>query len=355
MSELVTLSKNSAEFESYLLGTFAMDKRALPVQTLNVNSASETVTFRVVDLKNISRPSMLEVLAKTFKVRSFLLILVPLFLILTKNIVDRTIVDVTTTVLATVGVFLAFAAVNLRNDYMDHMKGIDRVFETSGSRAIQNGWVTAAQVKTYSTVLLALSVLCALPLIFAFPILAGVIAGGLAIGLWAQFNKKNSFKYRIGGELSLFVMLGPLLTTGYQLAMGARPDAESFWIGCLWGWAVLFIVHLRNFSNILPSLQAGFSNTVNWLGFDKARRMLAAWWGLFVVFNFMYHYVFAGFYWGVYTTFVLALFSAHFTYKLKTLSSPIGSELRSVFQSGYYLILLTIGLWVFECLWYLRF
>lgn len=353
MSELVTLSKASQDFESYLLGTFAKDKRALPLQTLNVNSASETVTFRVLPLKNIQRPSEFLVFMRIFKVRSFLLVLVPLLLILTKNIVDKTPIDIITTLIATVGVLIAFLAVNMRNDYMDHMKGVDRVLEESGSRAIQNGWVTAAQIKTFSTGLLVLALLCTAPLIFAFPILAGIVVLSLAVGLWAQFNKENSFKYRIGGEFSLFLMLGPFLTIGYQIALGAPFDQESFWIGCLWGWMVLFFVHLRNFANILPSVQAGFANTVNWLGFDKSRRMLAIWWGFFIVFNFLYHYFFAGLYWGFFLTLILISFSIPFVLKLKSLSSPVGSELRAVSRSGHYLILLTIGLWVFECLWYL--
>ncbi|KYG69395.1 1,4-dihydroxy-2-naphthoate octaprenyltransferase [Bdellovibrio bacteriovorus] len=353
MSELITLSKNSPEFESYLLGTFSKTHRALPVQTLNVNSASETVTFRILPLESIKKPSSLTVLLQTFKARSFLLILAPLFLVLTKNIAYRTVVDPLTTAIATVGVLLAFIAVNLRNDYMDHMKGVDRVLERSGSRSIQNGWVTADQVKNYSTVLLSMAILCALPIIFAFPEVAGVIFLSLIIGLWAQFKKQNSFKYQIGGELALFLMLGPLLTVGYQLAMGAGFDWESVWLGCLWGWLVLFVVQLKNFMNIFPSAQAGFTNTVNWLGFDKSRRLLAVWWILFLGFNLLFHVQYAGFYWGFYLSLVLVLLSFSFIYKLKNISSPVGSELRAVFKAGFYLFLITIGLWVFECLWYL--
>ncbi|KHD89704.1 MAG: 1,4-dihydroxy-2-naphthoate octaprenyltransferase [Bdellovibrio sp. ArHS] len=353
MSELITLSKNSPEFESYLLGTFSKEQRALPVQTLNVNSASETVTFRVLPLASIQKPSWLIVLLQTFKARSFLLILAPLFLVLTKNIVFRTVVDPITTIIATVGVILAFIAVNLRNDYMDHMKGVDRVLERSGSRSIQNGWVTAAQVKSYSTVLLTLAILCALPIIFAFPEVAGVIFLSLVVGLWAQFKKQNSFKYQIGGEFALFLMLGPLLTVGYQLAMGAGFDWESVWLGCVWGWLVLFVVQLKNFMNIFASAQAGFTNTVNWLGFDKSRRLLAIWWFLFLGFNFLFHMSYGGFYWGFYLSLVLLLLSVSFIYRLKNISSPVGSELRSVFKAGFRLFLVTIGLWVFECLWYL--
>lgn len=353
MRELVTLSKNSPEFESYLLGTFSENQRALPVQTLNVNSASETVTFRIVPVNSIQKPSVMEMVLQTFKVKSFLLILFPLFLVLTKNIVDKSLVDPSTTVIATIGVLLAFIAVNLRNDYMDHMMGVDRILEKSGSRAIQNGWVTAEKVKSFSNLFLFLAVACAVPIVFAFPQVGMVILLSTLVGIWAQFKKKTSFKYQIGGELALFLLFGPLLTVGYQLSMGAPFDRESIWIGCIWGWLVLFIVHLRNFENILPSMQAGFSNTVNWLGFDKSRRLIAGWWALFVIFNLVYHAYFAGTYWGFHLSILLTLLSTSFIYKLKNISSSTGSELRTVFKSGFLLFLITVGLWVYECLWYL--
>lgn len=353
MSQLITLSKNSPEFESYLLGTFASDKRALPIQSLNVNSASETVTFKIVPLSEVVRPSWIVVALKSLKVRSFLLLLVPLFLVLTKNVVDHTVRDSLTTIIATVGLVFAFISANLRNDFMDHVKGVDRIIANSGSRSIQNGWLTAMQVKNYSSFFLLLAGLSSLPVVFAFPHVAAVIALAVAVGMWAQFKRKNSFKYQIGGEIALFLLLGPLLTVGYQLSMGADLDPEVFWLGCLWGWGVLFIVHLRNFTNILPSSQAGFKNTVNWLGFDNARRLLAFWWIAFIGGNLAYHYIFAGTYWGFYLSVAVLLVSVSFVGKLKSTSSPVGSELRQVSKHGLTLFLIIIGLWVFECLWYL--
>lgn len=354
MSQLVTLSKSSPDFESYLLGTFSADKRALPVQSLNVNSSSETVTFEVVSLADVQRPSWWIIALKSLKVRSFLLLLVPLFLVLTKNMADETIRDPWTTIIATLGLMFAFIAVNLRNDFMDHIKGVDRIFSNSGSRSIQNGWMTAMQVKNLSTAFLIFAALCSIPVIFAFPSVALIMAAATAVGLWAQFKKKNSFKYQIGGEVALFLLLGPLLTTGYQLSMGADYDPEIFWLGCVWGWGVLFVVHLKNFINILASSQAGFKNTINWLGFDNARRFLAFWWLAFVGMNLAYHYIFAGVYWGFYSSVAVLIVSSSFISKLKRISSPVGSELRLVFKYGFTLFLITIGLWVFECLWYLN-
>ena len=353
MSELVTLSKGNPGFEDYLLGTFSKTKRALPLQTLNANSASETVTFKIVDVNELEKPHLLSRIAQTFKVRSFLLVLVPLLLVLTKNIADQTLEDPWLTILATFGVTLAFIAVNFRNDFMDHMHGVDRVMIRSGSRAIQRGWTTAAQVRTWANVFVFLSLLCALPVMIVVPQVAVLTVLALMVGLWAQFKKRKSFKDHVGGEFALFLLLGPMLTTGYQLSMAASFDVEIMWLGALWGWLVTFVVHLKNFKNILPSSQAGFTNTVNWLGFDKSRRLLAGWWLAFVFFNLIFHLEYAGIYWGWYLTAILLFISFPFIHRLRRASSPVGSELMVAFRSGFNLFVIAVGLWVFECLWYL--
>ena len=353
MSQLVTFSKKDKEFQAYLEGTFSKTHRALPLKTLNANTASEAVTFKIVPVIEIQSPSFLHKIFQLYKVRTFLLVLVPLLLTFTKNMEDGRLRDSMGAWTAFAGVLLAFIAVNLRNDYVDHMKGVDRVLERSGSRAIQSGWVTAAQVKTASNIFLVLSLFIGILLVLSYPKLVGVIAISSVIGLWAQFNKTNSFKYRVGGEVCLFLMLGPLLTLGYQIAMGARPDTEVLLLGSLWGWLILFVMHLKNFMNIFMSSQAGFKNTINYLGFDKARRLIIFWWVAYVVFSFAYHIKYASNFWGLYSTVVLALCSFPFLGKLRKVSSPIGGEMRALFRSGFHLFLLSIFMWSFECIWYL--
>jgi 1,4-dihydroxy-2-naphthoate octaprenyltransferase len=353
VSRFVTLTKGSSDFYPYLLGTFSKTERALPVQTLNVNSASETVTFKIVKCSEVVKPSPIVMFFRTLKMRSLLLVLFPLLLVLTKNVVDLTIRDPLAALIATMGVVFAYVAMSLRNDFMDHMKGVDRVIERSGSRAIQNGWMTAAQVKTLSNVFLGLSLLMSVPVALGYPQVLIVLVIALLVGLRAQFNKRSSFKYRIGGEISLFLMFGPLLSIGYQYAMGTWLDLEVVMLGCLWGWLVLFVVHVKNFTNIMVSSQAGFRNTVNWLGFDRSKTLLGVWWIVFMILNFMYHLEFAGMYWGWYLTIVLLFCSANFFYRLKNITSPVGSDLALILRSSMNLFMITMGLWVIECLWYL--
>jgi 1,4-dihydroxy-2-naphthoate octaprenyltransferase len=344
MSELVTLTKGSAEFRSYLLGTFSKERRALPQQTLNPNSQNETVTFKIVPLSQIRRPSLISYFVQTFKVKNFLLVLFPLFLIVVKNIADNTLMDPLSATISTLGVLCAFVSLNLRNDYNDHLQGIDRVLQERGSRAIQNGWATAEQVKKYSLFFLILALLCALPVIVTFPSVLAVVAVSALTGLWA---------YQLGGELSLFLLLGPLLTVGYQLSMGMFFDIEALALGLMWGWLVLYLVHLKNLTCIIESSQAQFKNTVNRLGFDRSRRLIAAWWCAFVLFYAVYHVFYASLLLGLYGTLLLIFISFRFIGRMKKLSSPAGSEMKAVYEYGRRLFQVAVILWTLENFWYL--
>ncbi len=343
-SELVTLARGSPDFEPYLLGTFSQTQRALPLKTLNANSQSETVTFQVVPIQSIRRPSFWLFLALTFKVNNFLLVLFPLFLILVKNIADGTLLDPLAASISTCGVLFAFISLSLRNDYQDHMQGVDRVIVDRGSRSIQRGWTTALEVKRYSVLFLVLALLCALPVVIVSPEVLSILAVSCVAGFWA---------FQLGGDVSLFLLLGPLLTVGYQLSMGTAFDVESLAIGLLWGWLVLYLKHLRNISSIIESTQAKFKNTVNSLGFDRSRRLIAGWWILFVIFFGLYHLYYANFILGLYGVLILTLASFRFLLRLKKLSTPAGSEMKSLARAGRRLFQIALLFWTFENLWYL--
>lgn len=352
MSEIVTLSRNSADFESYLLGTFSKDKRALPLQTLNANSSLETVTFEVKSISEIQRPLLPVILLHLLKVRAFILVLFPMYLILVKNTADKTIRDPFVVVLSTLGILFAYIAVNLRNDFTDHMKGIDRINAKAGSRVIQNGWMTAAQVKSWANFFVVMSLLFAAIVIFAFPVVIGVVMLTFLVGVWAQFLKKGSFKYHKGGEIFVFLLLGPLLTTGYHISIAGSWDLESLYLGVMWGWIVVFLQHIKNFEFIMVNSQAGFHNTVTWLGFDKSKILLKVWWVLFLAMFIWYHMRYAGDFWTWFVGATVAFSSFPFFIGINNLHSPAGSDLLRVRRRGYNLVLVTIFLWALENIWY---
>lgn len=344
-SELLTLSKAAPEFDTYLKGTFSNTHRALPLQTLNANTQSETVTFKIVPLSAISKPTLNQFIFQTFKVKNFLLVLFPLFLIFVKNYADGTLVDPLSAVIATLGIFCAFMSLGLRNDYLDHVRGFDRVLKNRGSRAIQNGWVTAEQVKKYSLYFLILAILCAVPIVVSFPSVLAVLAVSAVTGVWA---------YQIGSELSQFLLLGPFLSVGYQLSMGMYFDLESLCLGLIWGWIVLYLNHLRNFLCIIESSQAKFKNTVNRIGFDNSRRMLAIWWVVFVLAYAGYHVFYGSMILGFYGTLLMALISIRYIAKLKKLATPAGSELLAVQKYAQHTLVIALLVWALENIWYLQ-
>lgn len=352
MSEVVTLSKNSPEFESYLLGTFSKDKRALPIRTLNANSSQETVTFEIKPLSEISRPTLPVIALYLLKVRALILVLFPMYLILVKNNADKTLRDPLVVVLSTIGILAAYIAVNLRNDFTDHIKGLDRINPKAGSRVIQNGWMTAAQVKSWAAFFVTVALILGALVVFAFPELLGVVLVALTMGIWAQFLKRGSFKYQRGGEIFVFLLLGPLLTTGYHISIAGSWDLESLYLGVMWGWLVVFLQHIKNFEFIMINSQAGFHNSVTWLGFDKSKIMLKWWWLVFLAMFIFYHFRYAGHFWTWFLGAVLAFCAFPFFIGINYLQSPVGSDLVRVRRRGYNLVLVTIFLWALENIWY---
>jgi 1,4-dihydroxy-2-naphthoate octaprenyltransferase len=352
VSNVITLSKSSPEFESYLLGTFSKDKRALPIRTLNANSLQETVTFEIKPVSEINKPNFAVLLIYLLKVRALILVLFPMYLILVKNTADSTIRDPFVVLLSSLGILSAYIAVNLRNDYMDHMKGLDRINPKAGSRVIQRGWMTASQVKNWSNFFVGLALLLAVLVIFAFPAVIGIVILTFSVGVWAQFLKRGSFKYQKGGEIFVFLLLGPLLTTGYHISIAGSWDLESLFLGMLWGWLVVFLQHIKNFEFILINSQARFHNTVTWLGFDKAKTFLKVWWLCFLGMFIAYHLRYAGNFWTWFLGATLAFTAFPFFMSINYLQSPLGSDLVRVRRRGYNLVLMTIFLWTLENVWY---
>jgi 1,4-dihydroxy-2-naphthoate octaprenyltransferase len=352
VSEVITLSKSSPQFEAYLLGTFSKDKRALPIRTLNANSLQETVTFEIKSLSEIKKPSLPILLLYLLKVRAFILVLFPMYLVLVKNTADGAIRDPLVVLFSTLGILSAYIAVNLRNDYTDHMKGLDRINPQAGSRVIQKGWMTASQVKSWASFFVVLALMFAAAVIFAFPAVVGVVILTFLVGVWAQFLKKGSFKYQKGGEFFVFLLLGPLLTTGYHISIAGAWDLESLFLGVIWGWLVVFLQHIKNFEFIMINSQARFHNTVTWLGFDKSKTLLKVWWLSFLTMFIFYHLRYAGNFWTWFLGATLAFSAFPFFISINQLQSPVGSDLVRVRRRGYNLVLLTIFLWALENIWY---
>lgn len=352
MNELVTLDRQHPDFMKYLWGTFSKDRRALPLKSLNIRTAQETVTFRLVPVKELSKPSWPVIWLKALRPRAFLQILIPMFLVLCLSESQGFLAHPDLPWLATFGMLFLFASLLFANDVQDHLSGVDRILPDRGSRAIQNGWLTASTLQGVSTLCLVIAALFAIPLFFAVPFALLMFLPAVLIGSWAFYRRSESFKDVWTGSLALFLLAGPLLAIGYQTALTEGFDLQGLALGFLWGWLVLFPMHMRSLSQLVAEGRAGSSRTlVGRLGFDRSVRLIQAWW-IVGLFGFVgYHYLDRAPFWFWLFLFILVAFSTRFVKALRALKSPAGSAVDSVRRQGEFYFHALILLWVLEALW----
>lgn len=353
MSELITLRKGDPKFEKYLLGTFSRSHLALPVTSLNVNSETEQITFEILPKTDIRKPLFFSYWLQVLKVKNFILVMFPLFLILIKNLLDQTATDTKVGALSFLGALCLHTAANLRNDYMDHMRGLDRVHPTSGSRAIQRGWIRAITVRRLAYVFLGAGIVFGMPAIIKYREIQMLVAAVAILGILGLGSYKVGLRYRRWSELTVFLVLGVLLTCGFQISLGGGFDFESLAIGVVTGWFAVFYLHLKNFDQLMVNSQAKFNNTVSWLGFEKSKKLLFFWWMIFLILFNGYHFVYASNYWAWIIGVGSCFSSLAFMTSLGSLHSPVGSGMRQLLRQGRYLVLFNLCLWLLENLWYL--
>lgn len=350
--ELKTLSRQDPEFLSYLQGRFSKDHRAIPIQSLNVNSDSESVTFQIIPTAKIQMPPALAKWAEVFKLRYFLLLAFPAFVILTKDLFDDVELDPLLILLSLFGSFFLLVSANLWNDYSDHMKGVDRIRPEFQQKPIQKGWVTAIATKQWALAYLIVGVILGAPALLVEPLIALLVAIPGAVALLAWMNPVKGQRFRRGAEFWVFLLVGPLFTVGFQLAVSGQFDLETLVIGALTGWLGVFLIHLRNFEGLMVNTQAGFQSTVVSLGFEKAKRLLAFWWITLWAGFCVYQFIYAPFpFWTLASVLVGVVSTWPFLKRLRRLPSPVGSEMNALIQAGRRMVSLFWTWWLIQCFW----
>lgn len=191
-----------------------------------------------------------------------------------------------------------------------------------------------------------------LPAIFVFPELLGLIAILALLGVVAIRSFKMGIKYRRWTEVMAFFLLGPLLTVGFQIAIGGGFDLEVLLIGISTGWLAVFVLHLKNFEQIMVNSQAGFGNTISWLGFEGSKKFLVFSWFVGVSWLLLYHYIYSSTVWMLTFLVVMVVFSILIFKNLMGLQSPVGSQLASVCEKCHRLILFVMAAWALEAMTY---
>lgn len=325
-----TISRLDPEFVTYLDGSFSADLRAIPMRSLNVDSLSEEVTFEIKSFEDIARPSSWRVAWHATRPASLVLSIGPMLATLFYSMAHGHSLAWPVAFSSFLGVLLLHIALNLFNDYSDHMKGQDRLRPKGGSRVIQKGWARAMSVKRAAWTLMGLAVLLGLPAVvlhFAPFLIVGILA--LLFALEFAFQKLR-LKYRGWAEIVGFALTGPLLTTGFAWSITGSFSFSEVVLGCIFGSISLMYFHSANFENIMSDSQAGARTWATRAGFDASKNFFYFTAGLTLFSTFLY----VGFIereprlYPVFFSQVLFLFPV--SLRVKNLASPLSSNLAGL-------------------------
>lgn len=352
-SQFVTVKKSQPEFAEYLWGRLegVNNRRAIPVKTYDLGTADESVTFELQSIPEIKIPGRFAFFAAFIKLNTFILIFFPLFYVLEKNYHSGGYITPLGIFFAAISSVFLFAGLNIRNDVYDHISGFDRVNIDLNRKPIRMGWISAQTASRISVGLIVLAGVLAVPAVLLQPKLIGVIAAALVLFFVGRFAKNNSYKQQHSGELILFLLIGPALAVGYQVAAGSVIDTEVMGFGALWGFLVLYLIQVNNFSHIMTSSQSGIQNTMTKLGFDLAQKFLISAWLVFVLLNLVFHFYFSTVYWTIINTLTLLAVSVPTLLKIADIKSPMGSGLQVIRKEVQRNFLIFVVLSLFEIFW----
>ncbi len=269
MRSFKTLSKSHPEFNSYLDGSFSGTHVAVPVRSLNVNTSNEEVTFEVLSLEELQAPSRLRIAWMLVRPESLAFSIGPMIAVLASCIARGFKIDFGLAVTAFFGVIAFHLAVNLFNDVNDHIQGRDRMRSQGGSRVLQFGWARAVNVRRVAWLLACVALFCGLPSLISGR--AWIVAGAATLVGFELVFQKFKLQARGWAEGFAFLLMGPLLTSGYAWSFTGQLIWDMFVLGAIFGSTALMYFHSANFENIMPDRQAGVRTWATRTGFDASK------------------------------------------------------------------------------------
>ena len=180
-------------------------------------------------------------------------------------------------VAALVGASLAHTANNLANDWRDYHDGLDR---PGYPRADYSPHPIASGAMTSRSLLIAIGILTALAALlggFAMVVRGEALLGAFAIaGLllsWGYTDPPLRLKRRGLGELSAFVVWGPLMGGGTYLAATGTLDAVALIATLPWACVVTAVLFGKHLDKIEADGSRGVRTLVVRLGERTSRRI----------------------------------------------------------------------------------
>lgn len=267
--EYITLTRDDPEFESYLLGTFSEQLRALPVETFHAQTERERVTFRLVEREKVQAPPWWKIYFWSCRPELLGLTMGPS---IAAWLNDRARLEEWTrwpSWFALLGVFFLHTSAFLLNDVQDHLRGSDRLNRRRGSQVIQKGWVSAASMKKWAYLNFALAVLFGVPAFLRAPLQLALVCAAAwlcMIVLWVNRGSRWGLS-----DLALGLVFGPLLTCGIALASFGLFSWRDVIVGMAFGSLTAWTLQVRQMESLFRARPEGFRTFLGYWSFDRAR------------------------------------------------------------------------------------
>jgi 1,4-dihydroxy-2-naphthoate octaprenyltransferase len=265
----------------------------VPVRTMNVRAQNEEVTFEILDSRSVQRPSFLIVLLRLLRPQTLTFSVGTMIVAFIAAHRMKLPTELLTSVLTIFAILFFHAALNLLNDYYDHLKGHDRINPHGGSRAIQKAWIAAYQVQRLAFFFFALAFVFAVPVLMLHSFLfISLVLVSLFAGMEFTTNKIGLKNFGLG-EYLVYFLTGPLLTCGFVWSITDQFVWQMLLLGSVFGASTLFFYHFSNIENILTDAQAGRKTWAVYLGIDRAKKFLWLIGGFFLLSYFSFAFVFS--------------------------------------------------------------
>jgi len=351
-SPFVTLTPDDPDFRPYLLGNFSDDLRALPVDSFSQNSSRERVTFRLVPIQEIKKPTWWKIYFKACRPELLGLTLGPFFatvLLLQKGL-RASIQHPVALIAAVLGLFFLHVCAFLLNDFRDHMRGVDFANRKRGSQVIQKGWASAREVRMWAFVNAGLALACGLPALIVTPSLLAVVSIAAICVLGLSWISSRLARFGLS-DIMVFVGLGPLLTAAASLVAIGKVPSQVLLLGTAFGASAVLTLQIRQLENLFRAGRDSFRTFIGAFDFDRARLLVLS--QIIFVSTLQIAMAFEVFHrWVAVFGFVLALLPLYFVYaSVKNAASPLSSDLlrigrRAIWAQTALLVWWGAALWI---------
>jgi 1,4-dihydroxy-2-naphthoate octaprenyltransferase len=176
------------------------------------------------------------------------------------------------TLLATV---MIHGATNLINDYYDVKNGVDTVGVSTAQyrpHPLVEGKLDPRHVKAVAASLITVAVIIGLYLTVSrgwMILIIGII--GVIAGV-TYTAPPFKYKYSALGELSVFLMWGPLMVEGAYYVQRQALSMEAFWVSLPFGTLVALVIFANNIRDIATDREKGFRTLAILLGYHNGLR-----------------------------------------------------------------------------------